>query len=79
MSNPKGKLVIIGGSVDRGSFSESEADLKRNLKFFEKGILKRITTESIKNNEDKLKKDEEKIIDLEIKEIEKQKKSYIKI
>lgn len=50
MNNPKGKLVIIGGSVDRGSFSESEADLKRNLKFFEKGILKRITTESIKNN-----------------------------
>jgi cyanophycinase len=50
MNNPKGKLVIIGGSVDRGSFSESEADLQRNLKFFEKGILKRITTESLKNN-----------------------------
>ena len=50
MNNPKGKLVIIGGSVDRGSFSESESDLKRTLKFFEKGILKRITTESVKNN-----------------------------
>lgn len=50
MSNPKGKLVIIGGSVDRGSFSESPEDLKRNLKFFETGILKRITTESAKNN-----------------------------
>jgi cyanophycinase len=50
MSNPKGKLVIIGGSVDRGSFSENPDDLKRNLKFFEKGILKRITTESVKNN-----------------------------
>jgi cyanophycinase len=50
MSNPKGKLVIIGGSVDRGSFSESPDDLKSNLKFFEKGILKRITTESLKNN-----------------------------
>lgn len=50
MNNPKGKLVIIGGSVDRGSFSESPADLQRNLKFFEKGILKRITTESLKNN-----------------------------
>jgi hypothetical protein len=37
---PKGKLVIIGGSVDRGSFSESPADLKRSLQFFEKGILK---------------------------------------
>ncbi len=50
MYSPKGKLVIIGGSVDRGSFSESPADLQRNLKFFEKGILRRITTESIKNN-----------------------------
>lgn len=54
MSNPKGKLVIIGGSVDRGSFSESPADLQRNLKFFEKGILKRITTESVKNKLSKI-------------------------
>lgn len=50
MSVPKGKLIIIGGSVDRGSFTESPDDLKRNLKFFEKGILKRITTESSKQN-----------------------------
>ena len=50
MNSPKGKLVIIGGSVDRGSFTESPADLQRNLKFFEKGILRRITTESVKNN-----------------------------
>jgi cyanophycinase len=50
MNNPKGKLVIIGGSVDRGSFTENSNDLQRNLKFFEKGILKRITTESAKNN-----------------------------
>lgn len=50
MNSPKGKLVIIGGSVDRGSFTESESDLLRNLNFFEKGILKRITTESAKNN-----------------------------
>ncbi len=50
MHNPKGKLVVIGGSVDRGSFSESPADLQRNLKFFEKGILKRITTESARGN-----------------------------
>lgn len=50
MNTPKGKLVIIGGSVDRGSFSESPEDLKRNLQFFEKGILKRITTESVQNN-----------------------------
>lgn len=38
--------MIIGGSVDRGSFSESPADLQRSLRFFERGILKRITTES---------------------------------
>ena len=50
MSIPKGKLMVIGGSVDRGSFSESTDDLQRNLKFFEQGILKRITTESTKNN-----------------------------
>ncbi len=46
MKSPLGKLVIIGGSVDRGSFSESPADLQRSLRFFERGILKRITTES---------------------------------
>lgn len=50
MSNPLGKLVIIGGSVDRGSFSESPADLQRSLRFFERGILKRITTESSRGN-----------------------------
>ncbi|MES2513163.1 MAG: cyanophycinase [Bacteroidota bacterium] len=51
MNNPKGKLVIIGGSVDRGSFTaENIPDIQKNLKFFEKGILKRITTESAKNN-----------------------------
>jgi cyanophycinase len=53
MGSPKGKLVIIGGSVDRGSFSESPDDLQRNLKFFEKGILKRITTESKHNTASK--------------------------
>lgn len=50
MNNPKGKLIIIGGSVDRGSYSVTPEDLPKSLKFFEKGILKRITTESIKNN-----------------------------
>lgn len=54
MNNPKGKLIIIGGSVDRGSFSENAADLQRNLKFFEKGILKRITLESAKKNLSKI-------------------------
>jgi cyanophycinase len=49
---PKGKLIIIGGSVDKGSFAENQATMPRpkNLKYFEQGILKRITTESAKNN-----------------------------
>jgi cyanophycinase len=51
---PKGKLIIIGGSVDKGSFSESEVDLKRSLSFYEKGILKRITTESVNNSESRI-------------------------
>ncbi len=46
--NPKGKLVIIGGAVDKGSFTEQHFDEKveKNLNFFETGILKRILTES---------------------------------
>lgn len=47
---PKGKLIIIGGSVDKGSFSESPEDLSRKLKFFEEGILNKIIKVSAKNN-----------------------------
>ncbi|MDX9704135.1 MAG: cyanophycinase [Weeksellaceae bacterium] len=49
----KGKLIIIGGAVDKGSFVESEFDenVANNLNFFEKGILKRIINES-KNGTD---------------------------
>jgi cyanophycinase len=45
---PKGILIIIGGAVDKGSFTESEfdKDTSKNLNFFETGILKRILTES---------------------------------
>lgn len=45
---PKGKLVIIGGAVDLGTnISESESIKKPDhLQFFERGILKRIITES---------------------------------
>jgi cyanophycinase len=51
MNIPKGKLVIIGGSVDIGSFPEKQPDLPSKIKFFEKGILNRIIKESFKNNE----------------------------
>lgn len=45
---PKGKLIIIGGAVDKGSFTENTFAEKvdENLNFFEKGILKRIIDES---------------------------------
>ena len=48
MSAPKGKLIIIGGSVDKGSHAITPTDLPLNLKFFERGIVKRICTESAK-------------------------------
>lgn len=45
----KGKLIIIGGAVDKGSFTETDLDKNapNNLNFFEEGILKRIIKESI--------------------------------
>ncbi|MBL7790005.1 MAG: cyanophycinase [Chitinophagales bacterium] len=45
----KGKLVVIGGAVDKGSFTEKEfdANVEKNLNFFEKGILRRIIDESL--------------------------------
>jgi cyanophycinase len=48
---PKGKLIIIGGAINTGSFAETEFGLPENMNFFERGILKRITVESIKQNE----------------------------
>ncbi len=46
--NIRGKLIIIGGAVDKGSFTETELDksANQNLNFFEEGILKRILIES---------------------------------
>ncbi|RYY33166.1 MAG: cyanophycinase [Sphingobacteriaceae bacterium] len=48
MGVPKGKLIIIGGAVDMGSnVSAQEHIMQLNyIKFFEKGILRRIITES---------------------------------
>ncbi|WP_129714287.1 cyanophycinase [Pedobacter sp. SYP-B3415] len=48
---PKGKLIIIGGAINTGSFAETQFGLPENMNFFERGILKRITTESAKNTE----------------------------
>jgi len=46
--NIQGKLIIIGGAVDKGSFTEKNLDQNapKNLNFFEEGILKRIIKES---------------------------------
>lgn len=48
MDNIRGKLIIIGGAVDKGSFSEGDMDenVANNLNFFETGILKRILNEA---------------------------------
>jgi cyanophycinase len=45
---PTGKLIIIGGAVDKGSFSESnfEKEVEKNLNFFETGILRKLIKES---------------------------------
>lgn len=45
---PKGKLIVIGGAVDKGSFSEKndEKEIEKNFNFFERGILRRIIIES---------------------------------
>ena len=44
----KGKLVIIGGAVNKGSFTETSFDqnVEKNLNFFERGILRKIIDES---------------------------------
>ena len=45
---PKGKMIIIGGGVDKGSFTEQEFtdQVENNLNFFERGILRRLLDES---------------------------------
>jgi len=48
---PKGKLIIIGGAINTGSFTETQFGLPQNMNFFERGILKRITTESAHNTD----------------------------
>ena len=47
---PKGKLVIIGGAVDLGSSLNFNENISHPhyIKFFERGILKRVITESAK-------------------------------
>src|SRR5690606_38522490 len=52
----KGKLIIIGGAVDKGSFTEVSFDenVANNLNFFEKGILNRILKESKFGNDSRI-------------------------
>jgi cyanophycinase len=46
---PKGKLIVIGGAVDKGKFAERSPEKKEDkyLNFFETGILKRVILESM--------------------------------
>ena len=52
----KGKLIIIGGAVDKGSFTETDLDKNaiKNLNFFETGILRRILIESVRGSESRI-------------------------
>lgn len=45
---PKGKLIVIGGAVNKGSFTETDFNkqVEKNLNYFEKGILQRLVFES---------------------------------
>jgi cyanophycinase len=54
--NIRGKLIIVGGAVDKGSFTETEIDKNapQNLNFFEEGILKRIIKESKNGNKSRI-------------------------
>ncbi|MDI1255407.1 MAG: cyanophycinase [Flavobacterium sp.] len=54
--NIRGKLIIIGGAVDKGSFTETDLDknVANNLNFFETGILKRILNESKHKQESRI-------------------------
>lgn len=55
-SIPQGKLIIIGGAVDTGSFTEKhfDANVAANMNFFEEGILKRIIQESANQENSRL-------------------------
>lgn len=54
--NVQGKLIIIGGAVDKGSFTETTFDknVANNLNFFETGILRRILKESKHGEESRI-------------------------
>ncbi|SFH96608.1 cyanophycinase [Halpernia frigidisoli] len=51
--DPKGKLIVIGGAVNKGSFAETDFDqnVEKNLNFFERGILRKIIDESKSKND----------------------------
>lgn len=46
MTQPKGKLIAIGGAEDKGTTLEKGSVTRSNLNFFELGILRRIVQEA---------------------------------
>ncbi len=47
VKNPKGKLITIGGAVDKGTVSDSENSEGLSIEFLELGILKRFLEEIV--------------------------------
>lgn len=45
ITNPKGKLIAIGGAVDKGTAPENDNAEGSSIKFLEKGILRRLLEE----------------------------------
>jgi cyanophycinase len=54
MQVPKGKLIIIGGSVDKGSDPRLAPNLPQQIRFFEKGILRRMCTEAARGTDSRI-------------------------
>lgn len=54
MQLPKGKLFIIGGSVDKGSDSRLGPNLPQQIRFFEKGILRRMANEAARGDDSRV-------------------------
>jgi cyanophycinase len=47
---PRGKLIAVGGNEDKGTYPTSRSKRKYYLNFFELGILKRVVSESGKDD-----------------------------
>jgi cyanophycinase len=51
---PKGKLIVIGGSVDKGSEPGITPNVPEKIRFFERGILGRLCKEAGRGNDSRI-------------------------